>query len=320
MSSVKNQEKTVKSNPSLILRRNTIEPIQFEGVSMKISRRLTLTAAVFASIGIGFVTQPVSSSAAGIPGVCSERAEGGSGLAYGLTSDQRVICFKVNRPSANKTLMSAALLASPDTALVGIDVRPANGALYGVGDAGGIYLLDPMAGRPELKARLNVGLSGRSFGMDFNPTVDRLRIVSDSGQNLRFNVDTGAATVDGALNFTAGVTALGIGGVAYTNNDNDASTATTLFDIDSVLDQLVTQNPPNSGTLVSVGRLGYDTSAAVAFDIRSTLKDGKAVSNEGFVALGGGGSFYSIDLVTAELRFIGNLGNDQLVGFSFPIT
>lgn len=53
--------------------------------------------------------------------------------------------------------------------------------------------------RPELKARLNVALEGRSFALDFNPTVDRLRVVSDSGQNLRIDVDTEAVAVDGFL-------------------------------------------------------------------------------------------------------------------------
>ena len=286
---------------------------------MKTSRRMVIGVATLAFSGLAVLSEPVSSSAANVPGVCSERADGGSEIAYGLTMDQRVTCFKVNRPSVSKTLMSAAILSSPDTSLVGIDVRPANGSLYGLGNAGGIYVLDPSAQRPELKARINVGLLGQSFGLDFNPTVDRLRIVSDVGQNLRVNVDTGIATVDAGLNFTAGVSALGVAAVAYTNNDNDASTATTLFNIDSVGDQLVTQNPPNNGTLVSVGRLGYDTNAVVAFDIRSTIKDGKAVSNEGFVALGGGGSFYRIDLASGELRFIGNLGTSPLIGFSFPV-
>ncbi len=285
---------------------------------MKTSRRIVMAVATFGVAGLGVLSNPTPSFAA-VPLACSERADGGADIAYGLTMDQRVICFKVDRPSVNKTLLSAAILSSPDSSLVGIDVRPANGLLYGVGNAGGIYLLDPTAQRPELKARINVSLAGQSFGLDFNPTVDRLRMVSDTGQNLRINVDTGATTIDGVLNFTPGVAASGVSGVAYTNNDNDASTATTLFDIDSIGDQLVTQNPPNNGTLVGVGRLGYNTRAAVAFDIRSTIKDGKAVSNEGFVALGGGGSFYGIDLATGELRFIGNLGTNPLIGFSFPV-
>ena len=213
--------------------------------------------------------------------------------------------------------MAAGNVAAPDTALVGIDVRPANGAIYGLGNAGGLYVLDPAGSRPELKARLNVPLEGRSFGLDFNPTVDRLRVVSDSGQNLRINVDTGAVTVDGFLK--SGTTrATGIGGAAYTNNDNDPSTATTLFDLDSVNDQLVTQVPPNDGTLVPVGRLGFQGSAVSAFDIRTTLKDGKAVDNFAYAALDGGGSFFSIDLKLGSATFIGNFGTN-VIGLAFPI-
>ena len=40
-------------------------------------------------------------------------------------------------------------------------------------------------------------LDGTEFGVDFNPQVDRLRVVSNSGQNLRLHPDTGAvAAVD----------------------------------------------------------------------------------------------------------------------------
>ena len=44
--------------------------------------------------------------------------------------------------------------------------------------------------------------------------------------------------------------------VAYLNNDNDPDTPTTLFDIDSLVDTLSVQYPPNDGTLVAVGPLG----------------------------------------------------------------
>lgn len=59
---------------------------------------------------------------------------------------------------------------------------------------------------------------GSSFGVDFNPTVDRLRIISDSGQNLRANVDTGATIIDGAINFTPGTPTTGVTAAAYTNS------------------------------------------------------------------------------------------------------
>jgi hypothetical protein len=285
---------------------------------MLTTRIRPLILAVFAIGGtIATLAPPTFAGAAPAPAVCSERKNGGTSFAYGLTADQRLICFKVTRPSVNSTLMGTSSLSAPDTSLVGIDVRPTTGAIYGLGNAGGLYVLDPSEVRPTFKARLNVSLEGGSFGLDFNPTVDRLRVVSDSGQNLRVNVDTGATTVDGFLKFGAN-RALGVGGVAYTNNDNDASTATTLYDLDTVGDQLVTQVPPNDGTLVSVASTGFRGSSSAAFDIQSTIEDGKAVANTGYVALDGGGSFFRIDLKTAGLTFLGNLGTERLLGLTFP--
>jgi hypothetical protein len=286
----------------------------------KPQHRRRVVGALMACLALAGTAQSfgaTSASAATYPAVCSERADGGSELAYGLTVDQRLICFKVNRPRANATLMRTIELAGADTALIGIDVRPATGAIIGLGNAGGLYLLDPAAKKPELKARVSVPLEGKNFGMDFNPTVDRLRIVSDTGQNLRVNVDTGAATVDGFIK-TGAVRTLGVGGVAYTNNDNDASTATVLFDLDSVSDQLVIQNPPNDGTLNAAGRLGFQGDAAVAFDIKSTITDGKATDNFGFAALGSGEVLFSIDLKTGRATFIDSIGT-KLAGLSFAV-
>ena len=91
-------------------------------------------------------------------------------------------------------------------------------------------------GRGHARQPAQPAAAGTSFGVDFNPTVDRLRIVSDTGQNLRVNVDDGTATVDGTLNIPGATPvnpALGVTAAAYTNNDADPKTATTLFDIDT---------------------------------------------------------------------------------------
>ena len=71
------------------------------------------------------------------------------------------------------------------------------GDLYGLGNAGGVYVVNAHNAKASLVSRLDVALEGTSFGVDFNPTVDRLRVISDTGQNLRANVDTGATLVDG---------------------------------------------------------------------------------------------------------------------------
>ena len=58
----------------------------------------------------------------------------------GLTSDQRLICFDEKRPEDASTIGRISGLVI-DTTVVGIDFRPANGVLYGLGNAGGVYTL-----------------------------------------------------------------------------------------------------------------------------------------------------------------------------------
>ena len=113
-------------------------------------------------------------------------------------------------------------------------------------------------------------LAGTNFGFDFNPTVDRIRVTSDAEQNLRLNPDDGAVTgVDANLAYAAGDPGAGttpnVAGSAYTNSFAGAG-STTLFDIDNARHALVIQNPPNDGTLTTVGALGTSNDA-VAFDI-----------------------------------------------------
>ena len=96
--------------------------------------------------------------------------------------------------------------------------------------------------------------------MDFNPAADALRIISDTGQNLRHPFagrPPFMTQMDLSLN-NAGTNALGVTGAAYTNNDLDTNTSTTLYDIDTTLDQVSVQSPPNNGSLVATGKLTVD--------------------------------------------------------------
>jgi hypothetical protein len=220
----------------------------------------------------------------------------------GLTADGRVVCFDERRPGEARSVGAVSGLKDNDTALVGIDYRPATGELIGLGNGGGVYSIDPTTAAATKKSQLNTALSGASFGADFNPTVDRLRVVSDTGQNLRVNVDTGEATTDAGLNYSAGMVATGVVGAAYTNNDADPSTGTTLFDIDANLDQVVIQAPPNAGSLNVTGKLGVDTVTAVGFDIHSTVRDGTTVDVRALASLttGSQSGLYEINLLTGK--------------------
>lgn len=252
---------------------------------------------------------------------CRNNGNGGKLAIIGLTSDQRLICFSDNSPAGAGEIGEISGL-SGDTRLVGIDYRPATGELYGLGDRGGLYVLDTRDAGATFKSQLNVALSGASFGIDFNPVVDRLRIVSDTGQNLRVNVTDGTTTTDTTLAITTPETATGITGVAYTNNDGDANTGTTLYGIDTRLDQLVIQAPPNTGTINPTGKLTVDTTAAVGFDIYSRTLGGSTSDVEAYATLTADGRsrLYRINLFTGRATARGQFkARDQVIGIAIPI-
>ena len=248
------------------------------------------------------------------------RGGGGNNLSIvGLTSDQRLICFRENN-AANASEIGEVEGLRGDTRLVGIDFRPATGELYGLGNSGGLYVLDLRDGNATFKSQLDMGLTGSSFDIDFNPTVDRLRVISNTGQNLRINVDTGAVTVDTNLVYTEA--ASGVTGAAYTNNDTDAATGTTLFGIDSTLDQVVIQAPPNAGGLNMTGKLGLDASSDVGFDIYTRINGGNTSDVQAFASLisDGRARLYRINLLTGKATSRGAFrSRDQVIDIAIPL-
>ena len=84
--------------------------------------------------------------------------------------------------------------------VAGIDVRPADGMLYAVSDAGGVYTVDTSSGKATMKSKLSTMLKpGMTAVVDFNPAADRLRMIGSDGTNLRANVDDGKVIEDGDL-------------------------------------------------------------------------------------------------------------------------
>lgn len=214
-----------------------------------------------------------------------------------LTASNKLVSFNLDTPGALRTSASVTGLQAGEV-LLGIDYRPADGQLYGVGSAGRLYTLNPGTGAASFKAAIvadaadtsapYTSLSGSEFGVDFNPVADRLRIVSNLGQSLRINVDTGAATTDGAINGGAAGTA--INAAAYTNAF--AGTAsTTLFVLDAANATLYTQNPPNNGTLATPVALGVAATSIGGFDIDARNNQGYAV-----MTVGGARKLYAINL------------------------
>jgi Domain of unknown function (DUF4394) len=183
---------------------------------------------------------------------------------------------------------------------LGIDMRPANGQLYALGSTSRLYTLNMANGAATLvgTGALTTALSGTEFGFDFNPTVDRIRLVSNSGQNLRLHPETGAvAAVDAALNGgTPSVSA-----AAYTNNFAGATT-TILYVLDAMNKKLYVQNPPNNGTLTTPVDLNVSFFSSNGFDIGGTSGRAFAIlSDENTTKL------YQLNLTTGALNAGRNL-------------
>lgn len=221
--------------------------------------------------------------------------------AIGLTSTNALITFDTNTPVNGGAPVTITGLLGTNETILGIDRRPANGLLYGLGSSGRIYTLNTATGAATFASVISgATLSGTVFGVDFNPVPDRLRVTSNAGQNLRIDVTTGLATVDTPLN---GPTT-SIAGSAYTNNFPGAVT-TTLYNISAATDTLYIQSPPNNGTLVAVGSLGFDTTGVTGFDISGTSGLAFAALTNGDTAESG---LYSINLSTGAATMLGMFG------------
>ncbi|WP_406698905.1 DUF4394 domain-containing protein [Singulisphaera sp. Ch08] len=244
---------------------------------------------------------------------------------YGVTAASSLIQFDSAAPAIILRSNPITNIGAGET-IQGIDFRPANGQLYALttdtNHTGRLYTIDTTSAAATLAATIDVPVTGTRFGLDFNPIPDRLRIVSDTDLNLRVNVATGAATADGTLNYLAGDSSAGqapnVVGSAYRNNFPGAS-ATTLYQIDSHLDILAIQSPPNDGTLATVGSLGVDATSVVGFDILTTGEKANP-TNQAIAALQVGGStgLYTVNLATGSATLVGTIGDGatQIVGMT----
>ncbi len=249
-------------------------------------------------------------------GVCHSNAYG---QLVGLTSNNTLITFSPSTPGTTSLPLPVTGLNVGD-ALRGIDFRPATGALYGFaqnGTTGNLYTINSTTGIATFASTLSTTLNGTLFGVDFNPVPDRLRVVSDADQNLRINVDTGATTVDTALAFAAADANFGANpnaiAAAYTNSRPGLIASTQLFVLDSSLGILALQNPPNNGTLNTIGSLGATVGANTPFDINGETGIAYAVL--------GGNVLSQVNLATGASTFLGNIGGGApVIGLSSQIS
>ena len=211
--------------------------------------------------------------------------------------------FKVDVASLKVT---ASMNVSGASDLRGLDMRPASGQVYLLGGTDQLYTLDAASGKATAGSKLQTALPGSGQAVvDFNPVADRLRLMSPDGTNLRVNVDTGEAAVDGKLAYAAdgpyaGKQAKVVAG-AYTNS-YAGTKSTALYNIDLASGSLMLQNPPNDGVQQEVGKIA-DGLEAAAMDI---VSDGKG-GNTAYVLTGK--TLHQLDLTSGKPATLGDIAD-----------
>ncbi len=262
-------------------------------------------------------------------------------IFYAVTASNQLIAFNAGQPQKILSKKPVSGLQGGEE-ILGIDYRVAKGVLFALGRAGGegrLYTIDTGSGKATQVGSgvLAVKPQGDEFGFDFNPTVDRIRVVSNTGQNMRLHPDTGAVVdsnpnepgvqTDGKLAYAAGDVNAGkspaVVAAGYTYNKvNDK--ITTNYALDATTESLVTQGSkegvapavsPNTGQLFTVGKLGAGPFVRAAFDIADT-------TGAAFVALtktdGKSSRFYLVNLDTGAATFMGTIGGGEPIrGMSF---
>jgi hypothetical protein len=250
--------------------------------------------------------------------------------AVGLTGTNRLLFFDTANPHTG-TVVAVSGLATVNETLLGVDWRPATGELFAVSVPTGVltnaltrvYSVNADTGAATLigsvPASTVPGSGDVPYGMDFNPRIDRIRMVGSNNANFRLNPNNGAlAGTDVGLTYTAPATGP-VGAIAYDRNIApgppgtlaDPARLTTIFAIDTGADRLDTiggidgaaPGGPNGGTVTSIGALGVtvDNGSDPGLDI--------APGGTAYAALrtGGASGLYTLDLATGAATLVGTL-------------
>ena len=215
----------------------------------------------------------------------------------GLSPNNELVNFTSGPPAQDLGVVPITGLRDLEVVLA-IDTRPATKELFAVTNQNFIYIIDPETGvaTPVSNIPLAPAVNGVMMGFDFDPAADVIRLIADSGQNLRISPETGAViAIDNVINsFTAE-----INGSAYTYPG--IGSPSKLYSIDIANAVLYRQRDPNSGQLQLVGPLAYYWSGEGGFEItRNNIAFAVQYGHSRFPMPDGGGTIGGGDDTTQD--------------------
>jgi len=213
----------------------------------------------------------------------------------GVDEVNNLVFFDSSAPGV--VTRTVGITGAPES-LAAIDYRPINNLLYGLGFDRRIYTIDTGTGAATAVSQVLTNLAGNEFAFDFNPTIDRLRIVTNTNENYVFNPNDGSLSTTTPVFYAAGDVNAGrdpdVVASAYTSSTFGAPAGSTqLYSIDT-RQGVLTRQANSAGTLQTVGPLGATLGSRTSFDI---------LGNDAFVQ--NGRRLYSVDLGTGALTQVG---------------
>ena len=145
-------------------------------------------------------------------------------VIYALDNGNRLLVFGTESGSTVSRLVGISGMPILKR-MIGIDFRPSDRRLYGVGNDSRVYVIDTLSGAatpvgsgpfsPAIISSFDV-----HFGMDFDPATDRIRLISNElGGNWSIDPDDGTAVAGQSPRYAAGDANEGkiphIGGLTY---------------------------------------------------------------------------------------------------------
>ena len=282
-------------------------------------------------IGLGISVRDISVTLAPTSTVAMNPGPVTGQLVYAVAGGV-LISFDSNNPGVIRSVVDVTGLTAGQT-IAGLDFRPANGDLNVFGynpttQMGQLYTLNINTG--VLTATGSAGMTplgsdASAIAFDFNPTIDRIRLVSGSNQtNIVINPNDGTFNQVTSLFYSPnpGGSPPAASAVAYTNSLGTA-TSTQLYGYDQARNTLITiANSAGTSAIVGSSGITVNQAGGVDFDI---FTDPATSNNSAFASASTGSgtndNLYSVNLASGAFSLLGQVGNgSNLSGLAVFLT
>lgn len=228
---------------------------------------------------------------------------------FGLSPENQIYKYNTNPVELQNVAPIKGL--RPGEQMLAIDTRPSTGEVFGVSSLDIIYKVDPMSGVATSVGQFSPSLDGTQVGFDFIPKEDRIQLMTDNGQSLKIDPNTGAVVGSTTVNSTP--TQTGVNSLAH--SFGTATSSATLFDIDGRTGDLFKFDQFGNPTVVGPTGLtmrgdgGFDIAkdgtALATFDVKSEASEPNSWDQT--VPDDGGSKMFVVDLKTGEATSLGSV-------------